>query len=120
VADLRISSVTVGISVSNLAESRAWYEQLLQKPGPDIEPQEGVVEYRVGDTWLQLFEGVVNWNGGIFRIGVPEIHEERSRLVKLGMMPTELEEVPGIVSYCEFCDPDGNRLGLYPVLDRTT
>ena len=75
------------------------------------------MEYRVGDTWLQLFEGVVSLNGGIFRIGVPEIYEERSRLVKLGML-TEVEEVPGVVSYCEFCDPDGNRLGLYHVMVR--
>ena len=113
--NVRITSVTVGIPVSDLIKARVWYEGLLQKRGPDIEPDEGVVEYQVGDTWLQLFEGAVNSNDGIFRIGVPDIHSERSRLVELGLTPTEVKEVPGVVAYCNFRDPDGNQLSLYTV-----
>ena len=115
---MNVTSVTVGIPVSNLAEARMWYEQVLQKQGPDIQPEEGIVEYQLGDTWLQLFEGAVSGNNGIFRIGVPNIHTERSRLVELGLTITEVEELPGVVAYCDFRDPDGNQLSLYTVLNR--
>ncbi|PSR21940.1 MAG: VOC family protein [Sulfobacillus benefaciens] len=114
---MRVTSVTLGIPVSDLVKARVWYETLLQKRGPDIEPDAGVVEYQVGDTWLQLFEGAVNSNGGVFRIGVPDIRTEHSRLVELGLTPTEVKEVPGGVAYCDFRDPDGNQLSLYTVLD---
>lgn len=56
-------------------------------------------------------------NEGIFRIGVPDIHGERSRLVDMRLTPTDVKEVPDVVAYCDFRDPDGNQLGLYEVLN---
>lgn len=114
-----MTSVTVGIPVSNLSQARQWYEALLQKEGPDIEPDEGILEYQVGHTWLQLYEGVVTSSDWIFRIGVSDIHAERSRLLALGISIGEVEEVPDVVAYCVFQDRDGNQLSLYTVLDNS-
>jgi hypothetical protein len=40
--------------VSNLSRSVEWYQQVLELSEPDLEPVDGVVEFRVGPIWLQL------------------------------------------------------------------
>lgn len=112
-----VTSVTIGIPVSNLSQAQLWYEALLQKDRADFKPGQGVLEYQVGHVWLQLYEGVVKLNDWIFRIGVSDIQAERSRLLALGLSVGEIEEVPGVVAYCDFRDPDNNRLSLYTVLN---
>ncbi len=114
---MRTTSITVGIPVSDLARAQKWYEALLQRGKPDLEPDGGVVEYQISETtWLQLYEGSVASNDGVLRIGVPDIHAERSRLLAMGIVVSEVEEVPSVVAYCNFRDQDGNRLSLYTVL----
>ena len=38
----------------------------------------------------------------------------------MGIAVSEVEEVPGMVAFCGFDDPDGNQLSLYTVLADTT
>ena len=117
---LKTTNVTVGIPVSNLTRARQWYEALLKRNNPDLEPVDSIAEYQVSSTtWLQLYEGPVNPNDWIFRFGVSDIHAERSRLLEMGIAVSEVEEVPGVVAFCDFDDPDGNQLSLYTVLADT-
>jgi hypothetical protein len=37
----------------------------------------------------------------------------------LGMVPSETRVVPGVISYFNFSDPDGNRLSCYSEPDES-
>lgn len=111
-----VTSVTVGLPVSDLAAARRWYEQLLEVDGPDLEPVPGLVEYRAGSAWLQLLEGPPAGDGAVVRLAVADVHAQRARLAALGVDVTEVEVVEGVVAFCDLADPDGNRLGLYAEL----
>jgi predicted enzyme related to lactoylglutathione lyase len=108
-------SVTVGLAVSDLVGAAAWYGRLLGRE-VDLSPADGVAEFRiVAGCWLQLYEGTGGGEGA-FRFGVADIEGARSRLLELGVAVSPVEEVPGVIAYCEFTDPYGNRLSLYQEL----
>ena len=52
----------------------------------------------------------------VFRFGVEDIDEARRRLLGLGVAVAETERIEGVIAFCDFVDPDGNRLSLYEVL----
>ena len=113
---MRVTSITVGVPVSDLDGATRWYEQVLGI-GPAIEPVRGVHEYEVSrGCWLQLFEGETSSSEHAFRIGVEDIERERDRLLRLGVPPREIERVEGVIAFCDFVDPYGNSLSLYQVL----
>jgi catechol 2,3-dioxygenase-like lactoylglutathione lyase family enzyme len=124
---MNITSVAVGIPVSDLAASCQWYERALGLTGPDLEPTDDVVEYAIGGdtsantsfcTWLQLGQENSPTPGRwVFRLGVPDVSAERQRLLGLGIAVGELIVVKGAVTYCEFADPDGNLLSYYTEAD---
>ncbi len=102
---------TVTIPVRDLPTAREWYGRLLGK-APDLEPVPGVVEFRVGDTWLQLQEGSPGTQGWDFRFGVRDLEHERRRLDELGIVVGETVTVPAVIRFFDFRDPDGNPLSL--------
>ncbi len=106
---------TIGVTVRSMPAARVWYERLLGKP-PELEPVPGVIEFRVGETWLQLEEGQVGSGGWVFRMGVQSLEQERTRLTRLGITIGETVRVPGVIQFCDFKDPDGNSLSLYELL----
>lgn len=110
---MRVTSVTIGLPVTDLPRARRWYETVLEVEGPDVEPVEGVVEYRVGGIWLQLGESEERPGGSTVRIGVPDVRAERERLVGLGIGAGPVEVVEGVITYWDLQDPDGNRSSLY-------
>lgn len=114
-----MTSVTVGVPVSDLAVARAWYDRVFVMP-PDIEPVPGIVEYQVASTWVQLMErmdGHTGARGWVLRVGVQDLDAERERIQGLGIEVSETTTVPGVISYFVFHDPDGNELSMYRVLD---
>ncbi|MBO0832401.1 MAG: hypothetical protein J2P28_21035 [Actinobacteria bacterium] len=52
------------------------------------------------------------------RFGVEDIHAVRHQVLGLGIDADEIEELPGVVRWCNFNDPWGNRLGLCQDLSR--
>jgi catechol 2,3-dioxygenase-like lactoylglutathione lyase family enzyme len=112
---MMVQSVTVSLPVADLERSVAWYRRALQLENPDLEPAEGVVEFRVGAVWLQLAQGagVTAGNGVTVRFGVPDVAAERARLRGQGIEVGELEQVENVLEYFDFLDPDGNRLSFY-------
>ncbi|MEI5990065.1 hypothetical protein A5881_001558 [Enterococcus termitis] len=115
---LNVKSVTVGLPVSNLEKSALWYEKLLMSD-EKITPVEGVIEYPVGSIWIQLFEEKMNVSENGLRLGVEDLDKEFERLKSLGVIVDEvIEDVPGILRYVDFSDPDGNKLSFYWLYDQ--
>nr|WP_300148573.1 VOC family protein [Propionicimonas sp.] len=114
-----VQSVTVGLPVTDLERSVEWYRRAFQLDDPDLEPAEGIVEFRVGGIWLQLGQAASGPAGtaAIVRFGVQDIAVERVRLASLGVAVGGLDRVDGILEYFDFSDPDGNRLSLYEELE---
>jgi catechol 2,3-dioxygenase-like lactoylglutathione lyase family enzyme len=48
-----VSSAAVGLPVSDLAAAVTWYRQVLELAEPDLQPADGVVEFKVGSLCLQ-------------------------------------------------------------------
>lgn len=113
---MRLTSVTVGIPVTDLAAAAAWYRRLLYARA-EIEPADGIHEFDVlPGCWLQLSEGKTSGPEHLFQIGVEDLEAARRRLLSLGIAVAEPERVNGVIAFCDFADPDGNRLSLYEVL----
>jgi len=113
---VQVTSVTVGQPVADLGAARRWYEAVLELGAPDLEPVDGVVEYDLGAVWLQLGEADDGRRGGtVLRVGVPDVHAERSRLLAMGIEVGEVQVVEGVVAFVDLEDPDGNPLSFYSV-----
>ena len=110
--ELEAAEVTVGIPVTDLSRARGWYERVLGRP-PELEPMPGILEWKVGGAWLQLEEGTARPGGWTFRIGVQNLKLERSRLVELGLQVSDVTDIPGVIQFFDFADPDGNKLSIY-------
>jgi catechol 2,3-dioxygenase-like lactoylglutathione lyase family enzyme len=107
--------VTVGIPVANLADAEAWYTKLL---GPDAEvvrPYPGITEFKVAPgVWLQLFEPDGEMAAKpILRFLVDDIAAAQAAHAGMDINSGQAIEIPGLVTFSEFTDPDGNALGLY-------
>ena len=112
---MRMQSVTVRVSTADLGRSVEWYRTVFELDTPDLEPSEGVVEFKLGPLWLQLVEDRQGTHPGstVLRLGVPDVSVERDRLLALGVAVGELENVDNVIEYFDFSDPDSNPLGLY-------
>jgi predicted enzyme related to lactoylglutathione lyase len=119
-----ITSVTIGLPVSDLESSCLWYGAVFERAEPDLEPCDGVAEYEVGGIWVQLAEQDIDDDGadrtGItVRFGVDDVAAQHARIAALGIDVTDVEHVPGEVDSFDVRDPDGNVLTLYSLVDET-
>lgn len=107
--------VTVGVPVASVLDAEAWYIQLLGADVETIRPAPGVVEFKIAPTvWLQIFEPADEQSGkAAIRFMVEDITKSQAAHANAGINSGEAIEVPGIITYSEFADPDGNSLGLY-------
>lgn len=80
---MEILSATLGLPVSALPRAVQWYRRVFELPGPDLEPVDGVVEFKVGSVWLQLGEETTTRSGAevVTRFGVESVAKEHDRLV---------------------------------------
>jgi len=110
-----VSSVTVGLPVSDLERSVTWYRDVFALNEPDLEPADGVAEFQLGPIWLQLNLEPSARSGAevVTRFGVRDAAVEHNRLSRLGVNVGALQHVPEAVDYFDFTDPDGNRLSIY-------
>jgi predicted enzyme related to lactoylglutathione lyase len=113
-----ITSVTVGLPVSDLEASCLWYGAVFERVEPDLEPDEGVAEYEVGGIWIQLLEDPhADENPATVRFGVDDVAAQHSRIAALGIDVGPIERVDGAVDWFDVRDPDGNVLSLYSLVD---
>ena len=111
----RVKDVITVIKVSDLARSREWYSKLLGK-GPDLEPFPGNVEYRVGGAWVQVSEGKVSPSSWSLQLEVEDLPGEHERLRGVGIATMEIGTAPGVISWFDLKDPDGNSMRWFQVL----
>lgn len=117
----QVKSVTVGLPVADLGQAVEWYRRLLGTV-KEIQPAPGVWEFQITPTtWLQLFDGepVRSSEGKTAIVRFESDHIEASWELVAGLSTEvgEIETVPGVVRYFEFCDPFGNRLSYYQILE---
>jgi len=108
----------VSIEVPDLEEARRFYGQVLElgEPAYDL-PEHGWIEWRLpakrtnvavtlaGPGWQPHHNVTVVFD-------VDDCHRMREALIAKGVRCDEVVEVPGVVTYCSFYDPFGNRLQM--------
>ncbi|PZE69723.1 VOC family protein [Curtobacterium sp. MCBD17_021] len=115
-----ITSVTVGLPVTDLEASCLWYGAVFERLEPDLEPTEGVAEYEVGGIWIQLLEDPdADENPVTVRFGVDDVLAQHARIAALGIDVGPIECVDGAVDWFDARDPDGNVLSLYSLADES-
>ena len=107
--------VTVGVPVSSITQAEAWYLKLLGSDVDVLRPVPGVVEFKVAPgVWLQIFEPDDQpASGAIVRFLVDDIDATQGKNSDAGIATGEAVKIPGVVTFSEFVDPDGNALGFY-------
>ncbi|PZE28161.1 MULTISPECIES: VOC family protein [unclassified Curtobacterium] len=115
-----ITSVTVGLPVTDIEASCLWYGAVFERAEPDLEPADGVAEYEVSGIWIQLYEDEHAEEQCVaVRFGVDDVAAQHARIGALGIDVGPIARVPGAVEYFDFRDPDGNVLSLYSLIDET-
>lgn len=115
-----ITSVTVGLPVTDIEASCLWYGAVFERAEPDLEPDEGIAEYEVGGIWIQLYEdGDAEENPVSVRFGVDDVAAQHARIGALGIDVGPVECVDGAVDWFDVRDPDGNVLSLFSLVDET-
>ncbi len=113
-----ITSVTVGLPVTDLEASCLWYGAVLERTEPDLEPEDGVAEYEVGGIWIQLVvDDQAEVHPARVRFGVDDVAAQHARIGALGIDVGPVECVAGAVDWFDVRDPDGNVLSLYSLID---
>lgn len=113
---MKILSVTLALPVRDITKAKEWYRQLFEYP-PVEEPAPGIVELELGPAWLQLYEAPGVKGDGALRVGVKDLDKLHHRLRTAGLKIEEITEVPGVLRYFDFRDPDGNGLSFYQMLE---
>lgn len=113
-----MDAITV-ITVTSLAKSRPWYCKLFGKE-PDLEPFPGNVEFKVGGAWVQISEGKVRPSSWSLQVEVRDLSRERERLTAAEIVTTEIGTAPGVISWFDLEDPDGNEMRWFQVLTSDT
>ncbi|MBF4603544.1 VOC family protein [Curtobacterium sp. VKM Ac-2861] len=115
-----ITSVTVGLPVTDIEASCLWYGAVFERTEPDLEPEDGVAEYEVGGIWIQLYEDdSAEENPVSVRFGVDDVGAQHARIGSLGIDIGPVECVDGAVNWFDVRDPDGNVLSLFSLVDET-
>lgn len=107
-------TITV-IKVSDLSKSKEWYSRLFGK-GPDLEPFEGNIEFKIGGAWVHIEKGEVKPSSWSIQIEVKDLSRERERLRTAGIQATEIKTSPDIISWFDLKDPDDNQMRWFQVL----
>ncbi|HET7329126.1 MAG TPA: VOC family protein [Nocardioidaceae bacterium] len=109
----RLQGVTLQVGVSDLARARAFYDELFGDE-PDFAAADDFQEYEAHPGfWFQITTRIRPVNLRRLRFGVADINGVRNAVVAMGCSVSETGELPGVVAWCDFSDPDGNPLGLY-------
>lgn len=115
-SEIRVRETIVEITVSDLSASREWYARLFGKKGPDLEPFAGNVEFKVGNTWIQITKGEVKPSSWDLQLELFDLVLERERIRAAGIAANEIKTVPNVISFFDLKDPDGNKMRWFQVL----
>jgi lactoylglutathione lyase len=114
--EINVKDFIVGITVSDLANSRDWYSKLFGKKGPDLEPFPGNVEFKIGKAWVQIVKGEVKSSSWDLELEVLDLVREWERIRAAGIETNEIKTVPNVITFFDLKDPDGNKMRWFQVL----
>ena len=111
---MKIENHTMQSRVSDIKRATQWYETLLGRAA-DFVPSATVAEWQLyPGCWLAVIEARPDPGRNRIRLGVKDMHTQMQRIRDaLNASVSEIVVVEGIVAYCDFEDPDANRLGLF-------
>ncbi|BCY11497.1 hypothetical protein L3i22_065850 [Actinoplanes sp. L3-i22] len=110
--------MTLQIPVGDIDAGRRFYATLFARE-PDFAPHEDFLEWRVlpgVELWWQVIAiaGPVSPLTTRVRLRVDDVRAAARRVAsELGVIPSPVTTLPGVVSFLDFEDPWGNRLGCY-------
>jgi predicted enzyme related to lactoylglutathione lyase len=110
--------MTLQIPVTDIAAGRRFYTALLGRE-PDFAPHEDFLEWRVlagVEVWWQVIGIVEDFRplATRVRLCVDDVRvAARQAESQLGVTLSPVTTLPGVVSFVDFDDPWGNRLGFY-------
>ena len=108
------------VYVDDMKRARPWYAKLLGRK-PDFTAGPEFLEWEVvPDFWFQVVKKDGQKDSQRKRFGVSDIHLARRRIIEEMIIEvTQIEELPkGVVKWCNFQDPWGNKLGLFQDLEK--
>lgn len=114
--------LTVQLWVGDGSAARTWYQRLFGRP-PDFTPFgddtfcEWIFKPGHGEIHVVEKDNPAPRQAPV-RFGTEDIHTASEQVFALGISADEIEELQGVVRWCNFTDPWGNRLGLYQDLSR--
>ena len=116
-----ISSVTVGLPVTDISQATDWYRQLLGERD-EMSPMDGIWEICITPSfWLQLFESDSEESSlKSVNFETNNIGDTHKMVLGLGVDVGQIETVPDAIQYFEFSDPFGNLLSFYEILSSNT
>jgi len=81
-----------------------------------LEPFPGNIEFKIGGAWVQIVIGVVKPSSWTILFEVRNLSYERERLREEAIEATEIKTRPGVISWFDLKDPDGNSMRWFQVL----
>ncbi len=98
--------------VTDLETAVQWYTRLFGR-GPDNNPMETLVEWRVTDSgWLQVFRTEDSPGAGAVNLAVADLDGAVSQVRERGLEPGEVLEASKGVRLSALTDPAGNTITL--------
>lgn len=109
---MKIKSVAIGIPVNNLEKSAKWYKDIFEPEEESVPSVDSpIIEYKTGPVWIQLFEGKTENSDNVVNFEVENLEKEYNRLKEMSVInDEEITDIPDIIKYLEFKDPDCNKL----------
>jgi predicted enzyme related to lactoylglutathione lyase len=110
--------LTLQIPVTDVEAGRRFYTALFGRE-PDFAPHEDFLEWRVlagVEVWWQVVGIVEDFRplATRVRLGVDDVRVAAQQAEsQLGVAPSRAITLPGVVSFVDFDDSWGNRLGFY-------
>lgn len=107
-------AMTVQVRVTDINAGAPFYERVFGRKA-DLVSTPTFHEWELlPNSWFQVAEGTPTVGSGPIRFGVRAIEAERERLMKeLELSIEPVERIAGLVAWCTFSDPWGNRIGLF-------
>lgn len=105
------TSLFAGISVSDLAAARGWYERLLGEPA--FAPNDVELVWEVGDDrYVYVEERPVHAGHALTTLFVDDLDATVAAISARGLEPDQRETYDNGVRKITYRDPEGNEVGI--------
>jgi glyoxylase I family protein len=109
---MAIDHVLAVVPVSDVENSRRWYEALFGRPA-DNNPMPTLVEWQLAKGgWVQVFGDPQRAGSGLLNFAVDDLEDQLAQVRRRGLVPGEIVEANKGVRLSSITDPDGNTISF--------